>query len=186
MNAFSVGSDDNNGNKRLVVLDMPGYGKGGRQEWGFQILKYLEKRKQLKRAFLLVDSEHGLKITDRQLIALFKEKNVPFQVILAKADKILSGTKNPGPQANERNLTKLQEIMENVKAEIELDTEEDGCAVGEIISTSTTKWVLGKRIGVEATRFAMLRAAGLHLIPKTKLGQPVEIVSHEDIFANHS
>lgn len=30
----------------LVVVDMPGYGFGSRDEWGGQILKFLEKRKQ--------------------------------------------------------------------------------------------------------------------------------------------
>ena len=30
----------------LVVLDMPGYGKASKQEWGQEILKYLKGRKQ--------------------------------------------------------------------------------------------------------------------------------------------
>lgn len=30
----------------VVVVDMPGYGKGSRDEWGAEIMKYLEKRKQ--------------------------------------------------------------------------------------------------------------------------------------------
>lgn len=30
----------------LVVLDMPGYGKASRDEWGKEILKYLVRRKQ--------------------------------------------------------------------------------------------------------------------------------------------
>lgn len=39
MNAISV-----NGGK-LAVLDMPGYGKGSRAEWGKEILKYLSERR---------------------------------------------------------------------------------------------------------------------------------------------
>jgi len=30
----------------LVVLDMPGYGKGSREAWGKEIIKYLYQRKQ--------------------------------------------------------------------------------------------------------------------------------------------
>lgn len=57
MNAFGVGPDmldiakDTDkwkmlGRGGVVVVDMPGYGKGSRGEWGSEIMKYLEKRKQ--------------------------------------------------------------------------------------------------------------------------------------------
>ena len=47
MNAFAVGGEDGVGNPgRLTVLDMPGYGKGSREEWGTEIMKYLVGRKQ--------------------------------------------------------------------------------------------------------------------------------------------
>ena len=47
MNFFAVGGEDGHGNAgRLAVLDMPGYGKGSREEWGSEIMKYLVGRKQ--------------------------------------------------------------------------------------------------------------------------------------------
>ncbi len=47
MNFFAVGGEDGYGNPgRLAVLDMPGYGKGSREEWGTEIMKYLVGRKQ--------------------------------------------------------------------------------------------------------------------------------------------
>ena len=47
MNFFAVGGEDGYGNLgRLAVLDMPGYGKGSREEWGREIMKYLLGRKQ--------------------------------------------------------------------------------------------------------------------------------------------
>jgi GTP-binding protein len=48
MNAFLVGGDGirNSGRGKLVVLDMPGYGKGARAEWGVEVVKYLRGRKQ--------------------------------------------------------------------------------------------------------------------------------------------
>lgn len=47
MNFFAVGGDDGLGKPgKLTVLDMPGYGKGSRAEWGPEIMKYLVGRKQ--------------------------------------------------------------------------------------------------------------------------------------------
>ena len=47
MNFIAVGGRDENGNPgRMLVLDMPGYGKGSRPEWGTEIMKYLVGRKQ--------------------------------------------------------------------------------------------------------------------------------------------
>ena len=47
MNFIAVGGPDENGNQgRMLVLDMPGYGKGSRPEWGAEIMKYLIGRRQ--------------------------------------------------------------------------------------------------------------------------------------------
>ena len=47
MNFFAVGGEDGFGSPgKLAVLDMPGYGKGSREEWGPEIMKYLTGRKQ--------------------------------------------------------------------------------------------------------------------------------------------
>jgi GTP-binding protein len=182
MNAFAVGSDDNPEN-RLVVMDMPGYGKGGRAEWGIQIMKYLEKRKELKRAFLLIDAEHGIKPMDLRLLGFFKSQDVPYQVILSKADKILfPGSRTPSPKAVEARIAALRRTMEAVKEAIQPDSEADGGAVGEVIACSSEQWVEGTRIGINAVRFAMLQATGLEHRPSVKLAKPVEIISHEEIF----
>lgn len=53
MNFFAVGGEDGRGSPgKLAVLDMPGYGKGSRQEWGPEIMKYLIGRKQYVKAML--------------------------------------------------------------------------------------------------------------------------------------
>ncbi len=58
MNGFGIGGDGEKkmrlgdggtvamGEVKMIVMDMPGYGKGGRAEWGKEILKYLVGRKQ--------------------------------------------------------------------------------------------------------------------------------------------
>jgi GTP-binding protein len=182
MNAFAVGNLEDP-TRRLVVLDMPGYGKGGRAEWGTQIMKYLEKRKELKRAFLLVDAEHGVKNSDKQLLEMFNEKNIPYQVVLSKADRVVfPGSRRPSPEALEARMSELRRTMESVREAVQPDTEEDGSAIGEVIACSSEKWVNGKRMGIDAVRFAMLQAAGLEYRPKVSLAKPVEIVSYEELF----
>ena len=185
MNAFAIGGEDGHGRKRLVVLDMPGYGKGGRAEWGEEVLKYLGKRKQMVRAFLLIDAEHGIKESDKQLLGLFKEQEIPYQVVLSKVDRILfPGSRMPSQGALESRFSELRRTMEKVKEVVQPNTEDDGGAVGEVISCSSEKWIEGKRMGIDAVRFAMLQAAGLEYRPKVKLATPQEIVPYEEIFKN--
>jgi hypothetical protein len=45
MNAFGIGGTKG-GESKVVLMDMPGYGKGSREEWGGEIIKYLTRRKQ--------------------------------------------------------------------------------------------------------------------------------------------
>lgn len=182
MNAFAVGGSEDNGKNRLVVLDMPGYGKGGHAEWGTQIMKYLSKRRELKRAFLLVDAQHGVKESDRQLLQMFKEEHVPYQIVLSKVDRVLfQGSRIPSPEALESRFSELRRTMESVMEAVQPNKEDDGGAVGDIISCSSKKWIEGKILGIDTVRFAMLQAAGLQYKPKVKLTAPVEVVPHDQL-----
>ena len=50
MNFFAVGGEDGMGNPgKLMLLDMPGYGKGSREEWGKEVEKYLVGRNEYVR-----------------------------------------------------------------------------------------------------------------------------------------
>ncbi|QSZ30747.1 hypothetical protein DSL72_000305 [Monilinia vaccinii-corymbosi] len=188
MNAFAIGGHEGSvdNSDRLVVLDMPGYGHGGRAEWGSEIIKYLEKRKQLKRAFVLVDAEHGIKENDRAMLQMLRSRKVPHQLVLAKVDKILfpSGAKRvPNEPLLDHRFTRLDKVLKETKAVIEPDPESDDADLitGEIL-TCTTVTRVGKTFGIDAVRFAMLRAAGLHIQAKVKLAKPVEMISHEELF----
>lgn len=182
MNAFGVGGLDEHGKDRLIVLDMPGYGKGGRAEWGKEIMKYLEKRKELKRAFLLIETEHGIKDSDRQILTMFKDHGIPFQVVLAKADKVLlPGNRFPNPKALEGRFSNLREIMDSVREAVS-DLEIERGEIGEVIACSSEKRVEGKTMGVDAVRFAMLSAAGLESKDRSDMPETaVEVVRFEDL-----
>ncbi len=104
LNFFSLGKDG-----ALYLVDMPGYGyakapKGQVKGWNRLIEDYLKGRQELRRLFLLVDSRHGLKETDRATMALMDEAAVSYQVVLTKADK---------PKSEE-----LAKVMEKVAAEL--------------------------------------------------------------------
>lgn len=82
--------------KRFYIVDMPGYGyaavsKEKIKVWSRLIQDYLKGRVPLKRVFLLVDSRHGLKVTDEAVIEELDRAAVTYQIILTKADKPSTG-----------------------------------------------------------------------------------------------
>lgn len=86
INFFSVGK-----NRRWV--DLPGYGfakvsQKEREYWGELISAYITNRNSLIGLVLLVDSRHGIKPLDAQLIAWFAPTSRPMHVLLTKADKL--------------------------------------------------------------------------------------------------
>ena len=77
---------------RLMVVDLPGYGyarasKASIAAWTALVNGYLRGRPSLRRVMLLIDARHGLKDSDRTIMALLDEAAVVYQVALTKADK---------------------------------------------------------------------------------------------------
>lgn len=77
----------------LRLVDLPGYGfaKVSRGEKNkFQNLgrSYLRGRPNLKRAYLLIDSRHGLKDVDAEAMEAFDLAAVSYQIVLTKTDKL--------------------------------------------------------------------------------------------------
>jgi GTP-binding protein len=152
----------------LTIVDMPGYGEGSLSSWGVEIMKYIRSRKQLRRVFVLLDAQHGIKDKDRSLLASLRLSGVSHQVILSKLDKLyIPNAKDikrfDGKSA--RRLTpkgtpeELRKAMQNLKNEIQPPV--GGGALGEILGVSAETLVDGKRLGIDHVRFAILKAAGL-------------------------
>jgi GTP-binding protein len=79
-------------NQQLMLVDLPGYGfaevsKKEKIAWGRLIRDYLSGRPQLKRVCVLIDSRHGIKALDRDIMKLLDEAAVNYQLILTKCDK---------------------------------------------------------------------------------------------------
>jgi len=75
------------------LVDMPGYGfakapKSVVQQWRYLINDYLRGRAVLKRALVLIDSRHGIKQIDRDVMAMLDDAAVSYRLVLTKADKI--------------------------------------------------------------------------------------------------
>jgi GTP-binding protein len=76
----------------LSLVDLPGYGyssvgKAKAAAWTETTRAYLRGRPELKRVCLLIDSRHGLKAGDEDIMKLLDKSAVIYQVVLTKADK---------------------------------------------------------------------------------------------------
>jgi len=88
LNFFDVGSPP-----QIRLVDMPGYGfaeapKDLVKRWRFLVNDYLRGRAVLKRALVLVDSRHGLKDVDREMMQMLDDAAVSYHIVLTKGDKI--------------------------------------------------------------------------------------------------
>ena len=77
----------------LRLVDMPGYGfaeapKDLVKRWRFLVNDYLRGRQVLKRALILIDSRHGMKPVDREVMDMLDAAAVSYHVVLTKADKV--------------------------------------------------------------------------------------------------
>jgi GTP-binding protein len=78
------------------LVDLPGYGfakapKAVVERWQELLRSYLAGRPTLRRAFVLVDSRHGIMAADTEIMQLLDRSAVTFQVVLTKADKLGPG-----------------------------------------------------------------------------------------------
>lgn len=75
------------------LVDLPGYGYARESKkriaaWNRLLRSYLKGRPNLRRAFVLVDSRHGLKANDLAMLDMLDEAAVSYQIVLSKIDKV--------------------------------------------------------------------------------------------------
>jgi len=88
LNFFEVGDPT-----ALRLVDMPGYGYAKAplkvvENWKRLMRDYLRGRQVLKRALVLIDSRHGVKEVDREMMKMLDESAVGYRLVMTKADKI--------------------------------------------------------------------------------------------------
>jgi len=136
LNIFEVGDP-----VRLRLVDMPGFGfakapKDVARRWRFLVNDYLRGRQVLKRTLLLIDSRHGLKEIDRDVMKMLDDAAVSYRLVLTKADKV-----------------KASDLAE-VTAGTQGEARRRAAAHPEIIVTSSETG-----LGMDALRAAVLEAA---------------------------
>ncbi|MEI6097067.1 MAG: ribosome biogenesis GTP-binding protein YihA/YsxC [Alphaproteobacteria bacterium] len=108
------------------LVDLPGYGYAEAPlavvaKWQALLKSYLAGRASLRRVFVLVDSRHGIKDVDEEILKLMDRSAVAFQVVLTKVDKI--------------SLAQKEAVIEQVKGALGKHV----AAYPEIILTSSEK-----------------------------------------------
>ena len=136
LNIFEVGDPP-----VLRLVDMPGYGfakapKDLARKWRYLVNDYLRGRVALKRTLLLIDSRHGLKDVDREVMKMLDAAAVGYRLVLTKADKV-----------------KATELAE-VEARTAEEARRHPAAFPEIITTSSETG-----LGMEKLREAVIEAA---------------------------
>jgi GTP-binding protein len=137
LNFFEVGDP-----LRFRLVDMPGYGfakapKDIARKWRYLVNDYLRGRQVLKRALVLVDSRHGLKDIDREIMKMLDDAAVSYHLVLTKADKIKA--------------SELKAVEESIGTE----ARKHPAAHPEIITTSSETG-----LGIDQLRRAVVEAIG--------------------------
>lgn len=119
---------------------MPGYGfakapKNLVDAWTQLIFSYLRGRTTLKRVYVLIDSRHGIKKNDSDVLDLLDKAAVSYQIILTKSDKIKSN------------------ILEKLTITTKTQLLKRPAAYPELLVTSSEK-----AFGLEELRAAILQA----------------------------
>ncbi|MDH7638657.1 ribosome biogenesis GTP-binding protein YihA/YsxC [Sphingomonas oryzagri] len=88
LNIFDVGEPI-----AFRLVDMPGYGfakapKDMVKRWKFLVNDYLRGRAVLARVLVLIDSRHGIKDVDREIVEMLDKAAVSYQIVLTKSDKV--------------------------------------------------------------------------------------------------
>ncbi|MBY6218715.1 ribosome biogenesis GTP-binding protein YihA/YsxC [Qipengyuania aquimaris] len=138
LNFFEVGEPT-----QFRLVDMPGYGFAKApvkvvEKWKNLVRTYLRGRQVLVRNLVLVDSRHGLKDVDREMMKMLDEAAVGYRIVLTKADKI-----------------KASELAKTVAA-VEAEAKKHVAAYPHIHVTSSEKGM-----GIGELRAALLQDAGI-------------------------
>ncbi|NKD55272.1 MULTISPECIES: ribosome biogenesis GTP-binding protein YihA/YsxC [unclassified Haematospirillum] len=111
---------------RLLLADLPGYGYARApqdqvKKWTRLVKSYLRGRPNLRRVFLLVDSRHGLKDSDREIMSMLDTAAVNYQIVLTKTDKLRG------------------DALESVMAKTQQELAKHGASHPLILCTSSTR-----------------------------------------------
>ena len=133
LNFFEVGEPT-----LFRLVDMPGYGFAKAplkvaEKWRKLVRTFLRGRVPLRRTMVLIDSRHGLKESDLDMMRMLDEAAVGYRLVLTKADKIKASA------------------LEKVAADVAVEGRKHPAAYPQVHMTSAEKGM-----GIEELRAAIL------------------------------
>lgn len=130
---------------------------------------------RLSRAFVLIDTMHGLKRSDEALLQALRENAVSHQVVLSKADRLLfPNNRKASKLLLERHAEVLRQKVGSIRSYLDAMDIHGPKALGEILACSTTASLeRGKFLGINNLRWSILAATGLHEVRR----QPPAVTS---------
>jgi GTP-binding protein len=138
LNFFEVGDPT-----VLRLVDMPGYGFAKAppkvvEQWRRLVRDFLRGRHVLKRTLVLIDSRHGVKPVDIEMMQMLDQAAVGYRLVLTKADKVKASD------------------LAAVLAATEAEARKHPAAFPEVLVTSSEL-----KMGIDALRAAVLADAEL-------------------------
>ncbi|GAB5487400.1 MAG: ribosome biogenesis GTP-binding protein YihA/YsxC [Parasphingorhabdus sp.] len=140
LNFFDIGPTNDGRKPVFRICDMPGYGYAKAppktvKKWRFLINDYLRGRAVLKRSFVLIDSRHGIKPVDEEVMIMLDDAAVSYRIVMTKTDKVKSTE------------------LEATQAKVAEMAKKHPAAHPELILTSSEK-----KHGIDELRMAVLEA----------------------------
>ncbi|MEJ5977561.1 ribosome biogenesis GTP-binding protein YihA/YsxC [Novosphingobium sp. PS1R-30] len=141
LNFFDVGGLEEGGPPVLRLVDMPGYGFAKAppkvvENWKRLVRDFLRGRDVLRRTLVLIDSRHGPKKVDVEMMEMLDQSAVGYRLVLTKADKIKASD------------------LAAVKAATEAEARKHPAAYPEVLVTSSEL-----KMGIDELRAAVLADA---------------------------
>lgn len=129
INFFELGEEH-------YLVDLPGYGFAKApipivEKWQRLLKNYLSGRASLRRAFLLIDSRHGVKAPDEEIMQLLNKAAVTFQVVMTKIDK-------PSKKDLDKSLAQVRQKLQKAPAaypELLMTSSEKGDGIADLRTT---------------------------------------------------
>jgi GTP-binding protein len=121
---------------QIYIVDLPGFGfakvpKNERERWGRDIHTYILNRNTLRLIFHLVDSRHNPTALDEEFFYWMGSHQIPFVVLLSKADKL-----------SKNKLSKSKSAVESLLMEMNIDVPVIPCSAETGLGMNETRSVI--------------------------------------------
>ena len=125
-------------NKEFYLVDLPGYGfakasKEQKSTWDSVLDNYFNNTHNLKLVLALIDSRHLPTDLDVMMIDYLVDRNIPYQIVLTKTDKLSRNELNNNIRKISDYIRHSKDIMITTSSEKKLGREEIAIAIEQAI-----------------------------------------------------